>query len=93
MIFHSYLLILCLYYLLYCSVLHAIQTFASKGALDDYLYVILPGLVRLCEQGEEPMNVRVDAVMTISKIARYSVTPYHDYVSITTCHSNYCCNE
>ena len=50
--------------------LHAVQIFASKSALDDYLYIILPALVRLSELDDSPLSVRIEAVQTIAKIAR-----------------------
>ena len=51
-------------------VLHALRTLgASKGSLDEYLHILVPALIRLCEASDESITVRIDVVDTVGKIA------------------------
>ena len=51
-------------------VLHALRVVASaKGSLEDYLHILLPALVRLCESPDEVLHMRIATVHTISAIA------------------------
>lgn len=53
-------------------VLHALRVVASaraKGSLEDYLHIVLPALVRLCESPDELLHMRVATVHTIGAIA------------------------
>lgn len=52
------------------KVLHCLRVVATaKGSLEDFLHILLPALVRLCESSEELLNMRIATVHTISAIA------------------------
>jgi FKBP12-rapamycin complex-associated protein len=49
-------------------VLRALEALGSN--LDDYLYLVVPAVVRLAEQAEAPLNVRQAALSTLAKLCR-----------------------
>ena len=58
-------------------ILNALRVFASNGSLEDYLYVIIPELIRLGETPELPTDVRRAAVQTITHLSRnHDLTDY-----------------
>ena len=51
-------------------ILKSIITFSTNGSLEEYLYVIIPELLRLPEQNELPLSVRSCALRTILHLSR-----------------------
>eukprot|EP00698_Gefionella_okellyi_P003488 TRINITY_DN13298_c0_g1_i1.p1 TRINITY_DN13298_c0_g1~~TRINITY_DN13298_c0_g1_i1.p1 ORF type:complete len:2319 (-),score=474.81 TRINITY_DN13298_c0_g1_i1:41-6196(-) len=49
-------------------VLRALE--ALGGNLDDYLYLVVPAVVRLAEQGDAPMSVRQASLATLARLCR-----------------------
>jgi len=49
-------------------VLRALEALGSN--LDDYLYLVVPAVVRLAEQADAPLNVRQNALSTLARLCR-----------------------
>eukprot|EP00002_Diphylleia_rotans_P004010 TRINITY_DN1288_c0_g1_i6.p1 TRINITY_DN1288_c0_g1~~TRINITY_DN1288_c0_g1_i6.p1 ORF type:complete len:2340 (-),score=509.17 TRINITY_DN1288_c0_g1_i6:204-7223(-) len=50
------------------KVLHAFEVFGTN--LDDYLHLVLPALVRLLEQTDLPIAIRINTIQTIARLSR-----------------------
>eukprot|EP00002_Diphylleia_rotans_P028068 TRINITY_DN5657_c0_g1_i3.p1 TRINITY_DN5657_c0_g1~~TRINITY_DN5657_c0_g1_i3.p1 ORF type:complete len:1876 (-),score=390.71 TRINITY_DN5657_c0_g1_i3:1816-7443(-) len=59
------------------KVLHAFEVFGAN--LDDYLHLVIPAVVRLFEQVDAPVNVRLNAIQTLAKLSRK--LDFSDYAS------------
>eukprot|EP00003_Mantamonas_plastica_P010783 TRINITY_DN2025_c0_g1_i1.p1 TRINITY_DN2025_c0_g1~~TRINITY_DN2025_c0_g1_i1.p1 ORF type:complete len:2240 (+),score=782.23 TRINITY_DN2025_c0_g1_i1:702-7421(+) len=49
-------------------VLRALETFGNN--LEDYLHLVIPAVVKLVEQVDAPLNVRLNAVRTLCRLCR-----------------------
>lgn len=58
-------------------VLSALETFGRL--LDDYLYLVVPAILRLIESTQAPVTVRQRAVRTLGRLSR--VLPFGEYAS------------
>ena len=73
-------------------VLRALEALGSN--LDDYLYLVVPAVVRLAEQAEAPLNVRQAALATLAKLCRrlnvadYAARIVHPLMRILSGHWN-----
>eukprot|EP00004_Rigifila_ramosa_P027283 TRINITY_DN882_c0_g1_i1.p1 TRINITY_DN882_c0_g1~~TRINITY_DN882_c0_g1_i1.p1 ORF type:complete len:2377 (-),score=590.06 TRINITY_DN882_c0_g1_i1:39-6899(-) len=59
------------------KVLHALETFGTN--LDDYLHLVIPAVVKLFEQVDAPVTVRLNAIQTLGRLCRK--LNFSDYAS------------
>eukprot|EP00742_Colponemidia_sp_Colp-10_P007030 GILJ01007544.1.p1 GENE.GILJ01007544.1~~GILJ01007544.1.p1 ORF type:complete len:2402 (-),score=355.14 GILJ01007544.1:281-6541(-) len=59
------------------KVLHALVMFGSS--VDDYLYLVIPALVKLCEQDDATLSIRQATIQTLGRLCR--TLNFSDYAS------------
>ncbi len=57
------------------KVLHALEVFGTS--LDDYLHLVIPVIVKLCELPDTPVRLQIDAMLTLSVLCKkFNITYY-----------------
>jgi phosphatidylinositol kinase/protein kinase (PI-3 family) len=51
-------------------ILHTLHVLSSIGSLNDYLFVMIPELIRVCEQVDVPVAVRMAAVRVVAHLIK-----------------------